>query len=129
MEVDLGQLAERNGSGAAVKEFGARMVKDHTRLNKELGSVATSIGLTVPTGLTADQQREYTTLSKLTGNRFDKAYMDLMVKDHTEDLAGFQKAESSSQNPELKKAISDAIPVIEEHLDMAKSDSAKLAAR
>jgi predicted outer membrane protein len=49
MEVELGQLAQRNASSSAVREFGARMVKDHTRLNNELGSVATSIGLTVPT--------------------------------------------------------------------------------
>ena len=73
MEVELGQLAERNGSAAAVKEFGARMVKDHTRLNNELGSVATSIGLTVPTDLSANQQREYTTLSKLTGKSFERS--------------------------------------------------------
>jgi predicted outer membrane protein len=37
MEVKLGQLAGRNGSSSEVKEFGAHMVKDHTRLNKELG--------------------------------------------------------------------------------------------
>ena len=33
LEVKLGQLAKQNGSAAAVKEFGSRMVKDHTRLN------------------------------------------------------------------------------------------------
>ena len=44
MEVKLGELAERNGLSSEVKEFGAHMVKDHTRLNKELGAAATSIG-------------------------------------------------------------------------------------
>jgi hypothetical protein len=39
MEVDLGRLAEQNASDANVKQFGARMVKDHTKLNSELGSV------------------------------------------------------------------------------------------
>lgn len=114
---------------SAIKEFGARMVKDHTRLNNELGSVATLIGLTVPTGLLPDQQREYTKLSKLSGKKFDREYMDLMVKDHTSDLSAFQKEESTTQNPKLKKAISNAIPVIQEHLNMARSDSSKLAAR
>src|SRR5271166_1997335 len=56
MEVKLGQLAERKGSSSEVKEFGAHMVTDHTRLNKELGSVATSIGLTVPPDLSEDQK-------------------------------------------------------------------------
>jgi predicted outer membrane protein len=52
-----------------------------------------------------------------------------MVNDHTEDLAAFQKAESDVQNPKLKKAISSAIPVIQEHLNMAKADATKVAAR
>ena len=79
------------------------MVKDHTRLNTELGSVAKSIGLTVPADLSADQQREYTNLSKLSGKTFDKQYIELMVNDHTEDLAAFRKAESDVQNPKAKK--------------------------
>jgi putative membrane protein len=125
-EVKLGQLAERKGSSAKVKEFGAHMVKDHTRLNKELGSTATSIGLTLPTDLSDDQKTEYTNLSKLSGKNFDTEYLDLMVKAHTDDLAAFQKAESTTQDPKLKKAVSGAIPVIQAHLAMAQSDSAKL---
>src|ERR1700730_13122551 len=105
------------------------MVKDHTRLNKELGAAATSIGLTGPTDLSEEQRTEYTKLSKMSGKRCDKEYIDLMVKDHTEDLAAFQKAESTTQDLKLKTAISSAIPVIQEHLNMAKSDAAKLGAR
>lgn len=127
MEVKLGYLAERNASNPAVKEFGSRMVKDHTRLNKELGSAAEMIGLQVPKDLSPDQQSEYVRLSKLSGKSFDKEYMESMVKDHTDDLAAFKKAESVTQNNDLKKAIADAIPVIQEHLSMAKSDSAKVA--
>ncbi len=129
MEVELGQLAERNASTPAVKEFGLRMVKDHTRLNNELGSVAASIGLQVPKDLSPDQQSEYAKLSKLSGKSFDKEYIDSMVKDHTDDLAAFKKAESATENSKLKKAIADAIPVIQEHLNMAKSDSEKVAVR
>jgi putative membrane protein len=117
------ELATRNGLSSEVKEFGAHMVKDHTRLNKELGAAATSIGLTVPTDLSKDQKSEYTKLSKLFGKSFDKEYTDLMVKDHTEDLAAFRKAESTTQDPKLKTAISSAIPVIQEHLNMARSDA------
>jgi putative membrane protein len=124
----LGRLAEQNASDANVKQFGARMVKDHTKLNSELGTVAKSIGLTVPTALSAEQQTEYAKLSKLSGTKFDKVYMDLMVKDHTGDLAAFQNEEAATQNPKLKRAVANAIPIIQEHLNMAKSDSTKLAA-
>jgi putative membrane protein len=123
MEVDLGRLAEQNASDANVKQFGARMVKDHTKLNSELGAVAKSIGLTVPTALSTEQQTDYAKLSRLSGTKFDKAYMDLMVKDHTGDLAAFRKEKEATQNPKLKRAVAKAIPIIQEHLNMAKSDS------
>jgi putative membrane protein len=128
IEVDLGRLAEQNASDAKVKQFGARMVKDHTKLNSELGTAAKSIGLTIPTALSADQLAEYAKLSKLSGPKFDKAYMDLMVSDHTSDLAAFQKEEAATQNPTLKRVVAKAIPIIHEHLNMAKSESSKIAA-
>ena len=126
MEVKLGELAERNSASSEVKEFGAHMVKDHTRLNKELGSAATSIGLTVPTDLSEDQKTEYTKLSKLSGRGFPPPPPHGGCRTMPRDLAAFQKAESTAQDPKLKMAISSAIPVIQEHLNMAKSDAAKL---
>ena len=53
----------------------------------------------------------------------------MMVKDHTNDLAAFQKEATATQDAKLKGAVEAAIPVIEEHLKMAKNDSTKLAAR
>jgi putative membrane protein len=90
MEVKLGYLGEHNASDPAVKEFGSRMVKDRTKLNKELGSAAEMIGLQVPKDLSPDQQSEYDRLSKLSGKSFDKEYIESMVKDHKDDLAAFK---------------------------------------
>ena len=119
-EVELGQLALKNGMSGEVKNFGQQMVTDHTRLNDELGNAAKKDGLQVPTALNATQRAEIQALSKLSGKEFDSRYAQLMVKDHTHDLAVFQKAESTTERPELKKAIADAIPVVEHHLEMAK---------
>jgi putative membrane protein len=126
MEIELGQLATKNGSNADVKAFGSQMVKDHSRLNDELGLAAKSRGLTVPTELTPEQKKEYQSLSKLSGKKFDKQYSDLMVKDHSNDLAAFQKAGTMTKDTQLKTAITNAIPVIEHHLQMAKSIVTKL---
>jgi putative membrane protein len=109
-------------------EFGQQMVTDHTKLNDELGKAAQSIGLQIPKDLSAQQQTEFQTLSKASGKQFDAKYASLMVKDHTNDLAAFKKAEASTRSPELKQAISDAIPVIEHHLEMAKATAEKVGA-
>ena len=121
LEVELGQLALKNGTSGEVKNFGQQMVTDHTRLNDELGNAAKKDGLQVPTDLSAKQRAEIQSLSKFSGKEFDSKYAQLMVKDHTHDLAAFQKAESTTERPELKKAIANAIPVVEHHLEMAKN--------
>jgi putative membrane protein len=120
LEIELGQLAQKNGESSKVKSFGQQMVTDHTRLNDELGNAAKKDGFQVPAGLSTKQREEVQALSKISGKEFDSKYAQLMVKDHTDDLAAFRKAESTIEKPELKKAIGDAIPVIEHHLEMAK---------
>jgi putative membrane protein len=126
MEIKLGHLAAHNGSSSAVKTFGTHMVMDHTKLNKELGAAATAAGLTVPAALSEDQKAEYAKLSKETGKKFDKEYVQLMLKAHTDDLAAFQKAETTVQDAGLKTAISGAIPVIQDHLKMVQEDATKM---
>jgi putative membrane protein len=83
----------------------------------------------VPDKISTNQQAEYDKLAMLTGTKFDTAYMQMMVKFHTEDLAAFQKEAKATQDAKLKGTVKAAITVIEEHLKMAKSDSTELAAR
>src|SRR5688500_12020955 len=49
-EVELGKLAQKNASSGAVKEFGQRMVSDHSKAGAELGAMAKKLGLTPPSG-------------------------------------------------------------------------------
>src|SRR5262249_47750145 len=81
-EVELGNLAVKKTSSTAVKDFGQRMVDDHTKANDALKQVAASEGITLPTGIGKQNQQVYNRLSKLSGTAFDKAYMGVMVKGH-----------------------------------------------
>nr|WP_262708714.1 DUF4142 domain-containing protein [Chryseobacterium sp. CH25] len=57
MEVMMGKLAIDNGGNTAVKALGTMMVTDHTNANKELMKWASEIGLTLPTDLDAEKQK------------------------------------------------------------------------
>ena len=45
-EIENGKMAERQAKGAEVKNIAARMVADHTRINKELTALANRKGVT-----------------------------------------------------------------------------------
>jgi putative membrane protein len=55
-EIQVGQLAQRNGSSAKVKDFGARLVRDHQAADKKVLSVAKQLGIALPA--TQDKGRD-----------------------------------------------------------------------
>ena len=121
MEVELGRVAAQQGSSAAVKEFGQRMVDDHSAANTELMSLATSKGVTLPTALDEKNQEHVTKLSAMSGADFDRAYMKMMVSDHVKDVSEFEKQSTKGTDPDLKAFASKALPTLQEHLKLAKS--------
>lgn len=125
-EVQLGQLAKEKGSNSAVKDFGDRMMKDHSKANDNLKSVATSKGATVPDTMSAKDQALYNRLSKLSGSEFDKAYMGAMVKDHEEDVAEFRKESQAAKDTDLRNFASQTLPTLEDHLRMARDTASKV---
>jgi len=120
-EVQLGQLAQQNGSNSAVKEFGQKMVSDHTQANNELMSVAQQKGMTPPTDLDTHDKTAKDKLSKLQGAEFDKAYMQHMVKDHEKDVAEFRKEAQNAKDPDVKAFAQKTLPILEQHLQMART--------
>jgi putative membrane protein len=119
-EVKLGQLAEEEGSNAAVKSFGKRMVDDHSKANDNLKQVASRESIALPSDLSAKDQATYDRLSKLNGTAFDRAYARDMVKDHETDIAAFQKEANGGKDDSLKSFASETLPTLQDHLKQAK---------
>ena len=120
-EVKFGQLAEEKGHSEVVKDFGKRMVADHTRINDQLKTTAAADKLTLPTELSAHDQSVYDRLSKLSGAAFDRAYAHDMVHDHEVDIAAFKTQAKDGKNDGLKTFASDALPTLKEHLKLART--------
>ena len=56
-EVELGKLATQKGQSDKVKQFGQRMVDDHTNANNQLKSLAQKDNITLPTDTTPKIRR------------------------------------------------------------------------
>jgi putative membrane protein len=120
-EVELGKLATEKASSDDVKRFGQRMVDDHSKANDELKQIASSEGVTLPDTLNAKDKALKVRLSKLSGENFDRAYMESMVKDHKKDVADFQKESASGSDPQVKQFASKTLPTLQDHLQQAQS--------
>ena len=128
-EVQLGQLAEQKAQNQAVKDFGQRMVSDHSKANQELKAVATSEAMPVSTSLSPSDAALKSKLEALSGATFDKAYMSAMVKDHKNDIAAFKKEASSGKDAKIRRFASETLPTLQDHLSMAQKAATAVGAK
>jgi putative membrane protein len=75
MEVELGQIAGDKAANDQVKQFGRRMQNDHGKANEELKTLAINKGVQLPTALEGKHKKTVDRLSKLSGEEFDRQYM------------------------------------------------------
>jgi putative membrane protein len=120
-EIQTGRLAVSQGASESVRQFGQRMIDDHTRTSQQLMQLASAAGFTPPQTLDAKHQAAASKLARLTGAEFDRAYMKQMVKDHQEAVSLYQRQSTRGSMPDLRSFASATLPALQEHLTMARS--------
>jgi putative membrane protein len=118
-EVQMGELAQKNGQNAEVKSFGQMLQQDHSAANQKASDAAKKLGVNAPSAPNAKQKADYDKLAKLQGPAFDKAFVQHMVMDHKKDIAEYKKA--STKGGEAGQYAKDSLPVLEKHLQTAQS--------
>ena len=120
VEVELGKIAVQKASSDAVKQFAQKMVDDHTKANEELRQIAITTNINVPDALDSKHQSRVDKLSKLSGTEFDRAYIKDQLKDHQQDVKEFQNEAENGNREAVKNFASKTLPMLQEHLNMAK---------
>ena len=115
-EVQLGQLAQQKASSQDVRQFGEKMVQDHSQLDQQLKPIAEQQGVRPPKALSKKDEATLKKLEGLSGQQFDHAYIEAMLKDHKKDLKEFKETANRTQNPQLKDAAQRGAQVIESQL-------------
>ncbi|HXF27331.1 MAG TPA: DUF4142 domain-containing protein [Bryobacteraceae bacterium] len=125
-EVDLGKLAVQNGASAEVKQLGQKMADDHSKAEDDLKKLAANKNYELPTFLGPAGQIDRMELQKLTGDKFDREYIDDTLKDHKKDLSTFEREAEKGKDPDVKALASKMLPRLKQHLDLAEQAEAKV---
>ncbi len=121
LEVQLGQLAQRNAMNQKVKEFGEMMAKDHSQANAELKKITEGKKLGLPTALGKEMQDRVDSMSLQNSTGFDLKFMEIMVAAHKKDIADFEKASTTLKDADLKAFVVKTLPTLKMHLSAAES--------
>jgi putative membrane protein len=118
-EIKLSELAEQKATNPAVKAFAEKMVKEHKELSESMKPFASSWGLNAPTGIDDDHQKEWNKLNGMSGNDFDKEYMDQMKSDHTKALDAFTSEAKDTKDAKFRAAVIKGKTAVAAHKNMA----------
>lgn len=125
-EVRLGKLAQQKASSSEVKDFGTRMVDDHSRAIEQLSKIAKDDGVQLPAQLDRKHQKSYDRLSKLSGAEFDREYMKEMTSAHKKTISEYEKEAKSAKDQQLQQHAQQTLPTLREHSEMATTTLADL---
>jgi putative membrane protein len=120
-EIQGGQIAQARAGTQAVKDYGARLVTDHTKSLKEAIALAKAHGVRVPRAPTQSEQWELRTIAGQAGAAFDTLYVDLETADHEQDISEAHDEIGDGTNPGVRAAARKEVPMLVTHLKIARS--------
>ncbi|TSJ40716.1 DUF4142 domain-containing protein [Mucilaginibacter corticis] len=124
-EIKASKIAETNSKNPRVISFAKMMIADHSQAGDELEKIAINNRVRGEDSISTVHQQNISDLTNLSGNKFDKAYMQMMVADHRDAVKLFTEA-TKNQNEDILKFAKKTLPVLQTHLDSANAVSASL---
>jgi putative membrane protein len=119
LEIDLGEVAQQQGTENRVKRFGSMMISDHTAATAELKQLAAKKNISLPAALSGEALKQKASISGKEGTAFDNAYLELMLKKHKSAVQAFEREISKGSDPDIRDFASRTLHIIKGHLDSA----------
>ena len=134
IDIEMAKFAQTRVHHADVRQFAATMIVDHSAVNAKAGALAARLGVTpLDNAVSRSLQEGATTarhaLERLSGDAFDRAYLDREIGYHQAVLDALdQLLIPTTENAELKQLLTDVRPAIAAHLAHAKAIRATFGA-
>jgi putative membrane protein len=119
-EVAISEFGKQRATDPELKRFSDRAIRDHTKLNRELTTLAAQKRIALPTQIDACGQFCLQSLAALSGAEFDGCYAKAQLVTHLQAVATFEAEAKHGTDPDVKALAAKALPIIKGHLKMIK---------
>ena len=111
-----------NSQNQQVAQYAQMMIQDHTKSTSDIVAAAQADGVApAPPKLMPKQQAMLSQLEKAEGSKRDALYIKQQVAAHQQALALHQGYAKGGDKTNLKQTASTVVPVVQHHLEEAKS--------
>lgn len=125
-EIEAAKRAKEYASAKQTRDIASDLIAAHVKLNDQLQVLAKAKQVSLQNTLTAEQLEDLKKHSDQKGVEYDKAYLDGVISKHEKSIAMFEKAADKSEDADVRKLFSNALPELRNHLDMAMNTKNKL---
>ncbi|WP_232789164.1 DUF4142 domain-containing protein [Streptomyces odonnellii] len=126
-EIAAGEDAGKNARAACVKSVGARIVRDHRKLDAGVIALAGKLGVTLPAGLSEAQQEDLAAIQAKAGTHaYDTSWLADQATSHIAALALIDTEVKTGGNAEVRAAAAAARPVVATHLTLIRACEAEI---
>lgn len=120
-EMELGRLAQNQGSSGLTRKLGARLELDHDEADARLLRRAHSRGMTVPErGLDPEDRLRGERLRTLQGPDFDRAFADAVDEDQARAAALLHAERALTADRRTRRDMDALLPLVDEHRKLAQ---------
>lgn len=127
-EIEECLLAEKKAHSPALKAFARLMVDDHVNIESQLAALVNGQSFSVPNGAGQKNAKTLSEMESLQGAQFDHRFLEHQISDHSDDLGKFSDEIRATQNPDIRSYASETLPILQQHLELAKAVKASLPA-
>lgn len=118
--IKFAQLASEKAESSELKQFSAKLEKDHTKAQEKLETIAKKHNVTLPTSLDAKCQEELTRLKAFSGEEFDKEFAKGALQGHAAAINKLREASVQVTDTDVSQYAKDMLAQVKEHQEKAR---------
>jgi putative membrane protein len=121
-QVTFAKMAQQQAASPEVMRYAEQTIGEQETMNRRLDRIAVQEdGIIPPSGLDAAHLAMRDQLARLSGDAFDRAYLENEVRDGQAAIADFKEELESGAEPVLNKFVAKALPLVERRVELAQS--------
>jgi len=120
-EARLGKLAAQQSLDQPVRDFGLKLESDHTAHAGEIERLLAPLNVTIPTEPSAEALSQIAALTRLSGEEFDAAFVQMTIWTHTDAIESYGAQTHANPDRSLHDFATRSLPMLREHLAQAEA--------
>ena len=119
-ELEWLRAGTKMGTDPELKAIAQKMIPDHERMAKDIKAYAAHKDFQL------DQDNDGVQIDSKTGITWDKNWAEKIKKMHRDMVDKFERTQSNTEDKELKELVTNSLPMLRDHLNMAEKLEARL---